>query len=629
LKTDIRINYSVLEEIRDNIKKYKDAIETIKIVLSSVNKKLEGENEGQAINALKVIHTELKTDLEGCQGELDDLYNIFNGYISEMQDIIKPINPTEIMQVDRTDIWWNMESIFGNCDGVGLLKFNIGAFRSLPNFFKSEEEKANEESNSRKLEEIWDIIKIYKDKLDDNKDEMQSLFNNKIVPYEDKDDEYQTRAAGLHSKYSNTWESIIELNNKACDILENTVKGAFDSLVALVTGLVALAEYCLVKGVLTNSGSGQAITIMQEAGDVPEWLQGSIDRSNEFDKGILAIVKDPTLIAEGIAQSSSDAYEEKGIAYCIGYAGAEIAQVVVPWTKISKSAEASKISKLEKAAIKLKSGFTQAERLKCFGKLKAGVIEDTAWKKLSKYAKKEKIDLNSISWDEKMSMINKFKSDIIADLDSMEYIESNANELLKLSDIRLEDCVKNGYNAEDYYRILNQDKAIRNSEEYLKTLENTKLIKDWKEAFYGNNSKVVISYMPKDAYDNFVLGYGTIGRQGEKGGQFVLPQKIGDAIESKIADLGSISDSTAKFKVQLAKELGLPDDVFVNGVVRVEIPLDGDINLHVVTGIEDGCNYQWIPGGKTLGGTKEGIIRQITKIDDPELYDKIISNVKR
>ncbi|URZ18374.1 hypothetical protein [Clostridium felsineum] len=32
-------------------------------------------------------------------------------------------------------------------------------------------------------------------------------------------------------------------------------------------------------------------------------------------------------------------------------------------------------------------------------------------------------------------------------------------------------------------------------------------------------SKVILSYMPKDAYDNFVLGYETIiGRPGENGG---------------------------------------------------------------------------------------------------------------
>jgi hypothetical protein len=137
-----------------------------------------------------------------------------------------------------------------------------------------------------------------------------------------------------------------------------------------VTGLVALAEYCLVKGVLTNVGTTQALAVMQEAGAVPEWLQGSISRSEEFDKGIMSIMEDPMLIVEGIAQSSSDAYEEKGIAYCVGFAGAEIAQMLVPWTKISKSAKVEKvvattdkIVDAEKAVIKLEAGASKAESL--------------------------------------------------------------------------------------------------------------------------------------------------------------------------------------------------------------------------------------------------------------------------
>ncbi|AAK78325.1 hypothetical protein BJV85_003675 [Clostridium acetobutylicum] len=55
------------------------------------------------------------------------------------------------------------------------------------------------------------------------------------------------------------------------------------------------------------------------------------------------------------------------------------------------------------------------------------------------------------------------------------------------------------------------------------------------------------------------------GSSGKKGRQFVLPQRIED----------SISNSTPEFKLQLAKELGLPKDVFANGIVRVEVPLDG------------------------------------------------------
>ncbi|MBU3102487.1 MULTISPECIES: hypothetical protein [Clostridium] len=39
---------------------------------------MQGENQGQAIEALKDNYTELEGDLEGCKEELNDLYTIFN-----------------------------------------------------------------------------------------------------------------------------------------------------------------------------------------------------------------------------------------------------------------------------------------------------------------------------------------------------------------------------------------------------------------------------------------------------------------------------------------------------------------------------------------------------------------------
>ncbi|MBU3102438.1 MULTISPECIES: hypothetical protein [Clostridium] len=46
-------------------------------------------------------------------------------YINEMQGIIRPVSSSNMMQVDRNDIWWNMESIFRACDEVGILKINV------------------------------------------------------------------------------------------------------------------------------------------------------------------------------------------------------------------------------------------------------------------------------------------------------------------------------------------------------------------------------------------------------------------------------------------------------------------------------------------------------------------------
>lgn len=207
-------------------------------------------------------------------------------------------------------------------------------------------------------------------------------------------------------------------------------------------------------------------------------------------------------------------------------------------------------------------------------------------------------------------------------------------ELLDLSNERLQDAVKARYSEVDYYKILNENKALRNPKEYLKSLEGTDLIKAWEEDFYGNNSQVVVSYMSKNDYEKFVEGFGSIGRPGEMGGQFVLPESIANDIEARIAQMGSIQNCTPEFKKQLAIELGLPETIFDSGAVRVEIPLDTskyntDLNLHIVTGIEEGCNYQWVPGTKTLGGIREGIINQITKKDNEELFKWITDNVKR
>lgn len=281
-----------------------------------------------------------------------------------------------------------------------------------------------------------------------------------------------------------------------------------------------------------------------------------------------------------------------------------------------------------KIKYKIRDIIIEKERVKYYESLKLGVIDDTAWEYLNKYANKNDIDLNKLSWDEKSRLLDQYTKKILNDPEAMSIVDLKSRKLLELSDCRLKELNANGYDSIDYYTILNTSKDKREAKDYFKTLENTKIIKKWENEFYGNDSKFVISYMPKDAYEKFVLEYGTIGRGGEKGGQFVLPQGVSEAIESKLSKYGSIDSTTDEFKKELAKELGLPVNVFKNGVVKVEIPLKEDILLRMVTGIEDGCNYQWIPGGKTIGGTTEGIIRQINRTDDSELFNIIITRIK-
>ncbi len=375
----------------------------------------------------------------------------------------------------------------------------------------------------------------------------------------------------------------------------------------LIKGLVGL-----VIGVSVYAVGGVAVAITKGTGDTPDWLKGAEEDFYKDNEMIKAVLDDPSIIVEGIAQQVSDAKDEKGLAYCTGYTAGLIAQIVL----LKKVKGGSGVEGVSEA------------RVKYLETLKNGLVDDDAWKNLYKHAEKNDIDLGTKSFEWKLQKVEELKSEILADRDLMSIIQEKANNLLKLSDNRLSDAMASGYSAEDYYRVLNQEKSGIRAKEYMESLENSNLVDEWHNNFYGNDSKYVISYMSKNDYIKFVLDGKSIGRPGVNGGQFVLPELTADSIETKLADLGSIESSTTEFKRQLAKALGLPENTYNSGVVRVEIPIDSDIDLRIVSGVEDGCNYQWVPGTKTLGGTREGIIRQILESKDKDLYEQIINNSK-
>ena len=112
MKRDIKVNYGVIGEVVNKLRIYKEALTTIREVVESINEKIESENSGKAVEELKKIGKKINEDLKSCKNEIEDLYELFNGYNNEMQEIIRPNNINEIMQVDRNDIYWNMKSIF-------------------------------------------------------------------------------------------------------------------------------------------------------------------------------------------------------------------------------------------------------------------------------------------------------------------------------------------------------------------------------------------------------------------------------------------------------------------------------------------------------------------------------------
>ncbi len=145
MKRDIKINYGVLESIVNDLSKYQTALEDMDNTLKNINTKLENENDGEAVNALKSKYTDIKGQFDSCHDEVSNLYDIFNNYINDMTDIIKPKNESQMMRVSRNDIWWNMQTINNCCTNVLMTRHNASVFKSWPSPFADDEEKALKE----------------------------------------------------------------------------------------------------------------------------------------------------------------------------------------------------------------------------------------------------------------------------------------------------------------------------------------------------------------------------------------------------------------------------------------------------------------------------------------------------
>jgi len=457
LKRDIRINYSVLESISLNIKKYKNAIETIRQVLSFVNNKLEDENQGEAIEVLKDNYTDLEGDLEGCKGELNDLYTIFDGYICEMQDIIRPVSSSNMMQVGRNDIWWNMKDIFRACDEVGHLKINVGMGMSLPNLFQSDEDKANAEKNSRMMEDIGDDIKYCYNRLNEKKDDIQYIYDKKIIPYENKDDEYSNKAARLHIKYTNMWESTVEEGKDFGLTGINIGKGLVDLGADLLKG-----AYGLAKGAVVIVGAGAAMKSMMETGDAPDCLKKCITKTEGYGKTASAVLKDPIILAEGMAQGASDTIEEKGIAYSTSYVlgGVLLTKGI---SKASSGFKARKAANIEKVSTKLDKGkakFAYKNNPMDNPKASKDIIESPEC--IYGYSPKPESSLSNF----KVDWTN---PDQVADakFQRIKYHEGLEIEKTKLN-LEGQNLIKEGYSIEDVARMKVNERNAHRINSYIK-----------------------------------------------------------------------------------------------------------------------------------------------------------------
>ncbi len=146
-------------------------------------------------------------------------------------------------------------------------------------------------------------------------DNLNSLHKQELKPFEDKDDEYQNKAREMYKAVSSRGERWGTRMENAGEAVKNSARGLVIEAKAAIK-----AGYGMVK-------RGSAIIIVNTYPKfmTPEFAEES---ANQTKEGMKAILKEPWLITEGMAQGASDTIGEEGIAYMVGGA---IPDAAVAW----------------------------------------------------------------------------------------------------------------------------------------------------------------------------------------------------------------------------------------------------------------------------------------------------------
>jgi len=314
-KRDIRINYEILDDILNDLRMFYASLNEMEEAMKRLDSLLL-ESEGKSIEALRKKKVESLEVIGKYKEQILETSNLLNGYIWEMTGIIKPINRAMMTQVDRNDIWWNINSIQGGVIGFNIQGGSTGPSRPYRDYVDDKKAEYNREvirHNEWCMDEMENAMLLLYKKLTRKADELLSIHKSKVIPYEDKDDEYDYKAKKLGDRYQDFWGGVQEFLFGGFEFIGHSVAGLLHGAWNVVSGL-----FMLVIGVIYTSVAGVSWLVCKVFGwDVPKWISDPLDSIN-------SILKDPTLILEGMLQRYSDVGDVKGYDYLAFMIGGEI-----------------------------------------------------------------------------------------------------------------------------------------------------------------------------------------------------------------------------------------------------------------------------------------------------------------
>lgn len=245
MKRDLKLNMEHLSGTVDSIQDYLDRTEDLENACTAFLEVLK-KQDSVSYNTLS---EEWEKDIIGYIGEMEErltqMKTTLSGYIEDMESYVAPESRGTMMRVDRNDICYNISQM-----GSGIWKvFDIccDSGSSFPDYkhpiinwyskdaeairLAEEQERGRRERNYDKLAgfrsgSVSSAFKIFSDEVD----EIWSIYNNAIIPFENTDDDYSYEAFLLYNMWATPANRFEDDAEDFCDAIRGLCNAAVDLL---------------------------------------------------------------------------------------------------------------------------------------------------------------------------------------------------------------------------------------------------------------------------------------------------------------------------------------------------------------------------------------------------------------
>ena len=344
MKRKLKITYGQLEATQERVSVFRNALENMDSAIEMFQNILS-EQQSDAITALLEDGRDLRDEMELLHGNLQELENMLSGYIQDMTALVMPKSWDSMMLVDRNDIWVNMKQIKSNVSDTeqviwgGALQHYKDVHTNIPKphisssmtepekrsareeYDRKVRERAQREENYKKLKAFTETqAKQAKQELEECYKEIEDLYRNRIVVYENTDDEYKKTAMNLYQQCTSFGQRLKDLVTKTEEMKWDVRRGVLAAVLDLVKTALAIQD---LKNTLDTLPFAVVAEVMGI--EVPGLSLEKVDDLRNMAYGAVAALQEPPRVLAAFGQKIGDTVEEEGIAYSISYVAADVA----------------------------------------------------------------------------------------------------------------------------------------------------------------------------------------------------------------------------------------------------------------------------------------------------------------